>query len=507
MSKTSFNAKPCSPGSTEEHNKRKEEYMQKAEAAGKLDRELFPDRIKLNECWENPDYAGRHLTDIQDGYVTQFQQHFGRSPILKDRTMVKKNPKTGKTYTKVVPGWAPLREACGPILPSTKIEDFRPFVVFLKGKGIRVIAIYLHRDEGKEDPVTGERKYNLHYHMVMDFFDPETKRTIKLKRDDLRDAETVLAEALGMERGIPKEQTHARHRSVAEQREYAAEKNLVRLTEQIGERTNESQKLWEEINERKNELQGLAVQIGEARSELQKINDHVKADARRSFEELRTNAMDVVARGLGLIGGGALASAREEEEKAKRERDEALEKAASEQEAREEAEKKYQEILSEKKSYHNLYWLMKKDREGYGEQCYADGYGAGRVAGLQEAEQSYSEELSNYKKSLENVRALSKFKNVIFPYLENAHDTYYDMKAVKIDDQRIKEIYVSGHLEGVTITFEDDYENSWTATVNVAIERSKDDKRVHVYFNGKRLREFKEDYIVNHRTISYSIHR
>ena len=507
MSKTSFNIKPCGKKSVEEHNERKKDYMENAEAAGKLNRELFPDRIHLNECWKNPDYGGRHLTDIHREYVTQYRQCFGRSPILKDRTMVKKNPKTGKTYTKVVPGWAPLREACGPILPSTKIEDFRPFVDFLKGKGIRVIAIYLHRDEGKEDPVTGERKYNLHYHMVMDFFDPETKRTVKLSRDDLRDAETVLAEALGMERGIPKEQTHARHRSVAEQREYAAEKNLVRLTEQIGERENESQKLWEEINERKNELQGLAVQIGEARSELQKINDHVKADARRSLEELRTNAMDVVARGLGLIGKGAVASAREEEEKAKRERDEALEKAASEQEAREEAEKKYQEALSEKERYHDLYRLMEQDREDYGEQCYANGYEAGRVAGLQEAEQSHSQEISKYKESLENKCALLKFKNEIFPYLENAYETYYDMKAVKIDDQRIKEIYVSGHLEDVTITFEDDYENSWTATVNVAIARSKNDKRVHVYFNRERLRDFKEDYIVNHRTTSYSIHR
>jgi hypothetical protein len=84
--------------------------------------------------------------------------------------------------------------------------------------GIRTIQAYAHKDEGHWNKETGIWKPNYHAHMVFDWTDKDTGKSLKLKREDLAEIQTVVAKALSLERGIPSTKKHI------EAREYKAMK-------------------------------------------------------------------------------------------------------------------------------------------------------------------------------------------------------------------------------------------------------------------------------------------
>lgn len=66
--------------------------------------------------------------------------------------------------------------------------------------GIKTIQIHTHKDEGyTPEDKPGEWKPNLHTHMIFDWTD-DTGKSSKLKKQDLAEMQTVLAECLSMER-------------------------------------------------------------------------------------------------------------------------------------------------------------------------------------------------------------------------------------------------------------------------------------------------------------------
>lgn len=226
MAKTGAHFVPCNVGSVEKHNERDPEYLKSVEASGR-DLYFFQDLTPNNTSWVNPDYGGKTCSDIFADMIKRYKEKIGQSPQLNDRWRI--NPKTGRKEK--VAGWSPIREAPIPIKPDTTIEDFKPVIDWLKMKGWNVIRIDLHKDEGYEDPVTGERKMNLHAHFVADCLDWKTGRTVKLSEEDmsLKGLQGLVADALGMERGEAKKVTGAEHRDMWQQKEYAASKNFSRL--------------------------------------------------------------------------------------------------------------------------------------------------------------------------------------------------------------------------------------------------------------------------------------
>ena len=226
MAKTGAHFVPCNVGSVEKHNERDPEYLKSVEASGR-DLYFFQDLTPNNTSWVNPDYGGKTCSDIFADMIKRYKEKTGQSPQLNDRWRI--NPKTGRKEK--VAGWSPIREAPIPIKPDTTIEDFKPVIDWLKMKGWNVIRIDLHKDEGYEDPVTGERKMNLHAHFVADCLDWKTGRTVKLSEEDmsLKGLQGLVADALGMERGEAKKVTGAEHRDMWQQKEYAASKNFSRL--------------------------------------------------------------------------------------------------------------------------------------------------------------------------------------------------------------------------------------------------------------------------------------
>ncbi|MBP3573676.1 MAG: mobilization protein, partial [Prevotella sp.] len=89
--KTSVNIKPCNIGSSEEHNRRKAEYL------ARVNKEKLYIRTELmtrNEAWVAPDFGGTSLSERYNQIAAMVKEKTGRAMQTKDRERV--NKKTGK---------------------------------------------------------------------------------------------------------------------------------------------------------------------------------------------------------------------------------------------------------------------------------------------------------------------------------------------------------------------------------------------------------------------------
>lgn len=166
---TSVNVQPVKGGS-EEHNKREKEldYVRK-------------DLSHLNQYWESDTQANR-LTTIKE--------------LAK--------AKTGRTMQAKA---TPIREGVVVIQESTTMEDLHRLADAYRDRlGIEVFQIAIHRDEGYQN--SKEWKPNLHAHLVFDWTDHSTGKSVKLNRQKMAEMQTITAEVLGMERGKSSEKKH-----------------------------------------------------------------------------------------------------------------------------------------------------------------------------------------------------------------------------------------------------------------------------------------------------------
>ncbi len=184
--KTGIHFKPVARASSvEKHNERDKDYIKAVEDSDRCRYHLYHDRTEMNETVKNPQYKGKTLPEVKAW----------QAAIVKEKTGRRLQAKA-----------TPLREGVCPILETTRPADFKPFIEWLATHKINVISISLHFDEGHTDAKTGQRKYNRHAHIVCDWIDHETGKSVKLNKEDCAEMQTILAEALGMERGTVKEQ-------------------------------------------------------------------------------------------------------------------------------------------------------------------------------------------------------------------------------------------------------------------------------------------------------------
>ncbi len=248
MAKTGGHFDPCNVGCVEKHNERDPEYLKSVEASGRK-LYFFSDLTCLNSSWIARTYSGKSCSQIFEELKQLYTEKVGQAPQLKERKRV--NKKTGQV--KKIAGWSPIREAVIPIKPDTELRDFAKVVQWLRDKGWNTIRIDLHKDEGYEDEVTGDREMNLHGHLVVDCVNHQTGRTVKLDDKDMKEFQSVLAESLGMERGIPKDVTGAEHRNMWQQKEYAAAQHydcLLYTSEELTQNIFIDQSYSEELNDK-----------------------------------------------------------------------------------------------------------------------------------------------------------------------------------------------------------------------------------------------------------------
>lgn len=96
----------------------------------------------------------------------------------------------------------PVREAVVVIKEDTTMKDLHDLSKRLEQElGIRVFQIAIHKDEGHWDKESKEWKPNLHAHLVADWQDLKTGKTLKHQSFHYSRMQDLTAECLGMERG------------------------------------------------------------------------------------------------------------------------------------------------------------------------------------------------------------------------------------------------------------------------------------------------------------------
>ena len=203
MAKTGIKIKRCNVGSVEAHNERSQEYLDGLSKAG-LPIYFFPNLTAENRSWVNPQYQGRSCAQIFEDQKKLYREKVGQDPQLTDRTFIDK--KTGKERTRA--GWSPIREGVIPIKDETTLDDFAPIASWALDHGLNVIRIDIHRDEGHIDAISGDFKPNRHAHIVFDWLDHQSGKTVKLNANHMSELQTLIAEALGMERGEISDKVH-----------------------------------------------------------------------------------------------------------------------------------------------------------------------------------------------------------------------------------------------------------------------------------------------------------
>lgn len=247
--KTGINFERCNVASAELHNTRNKTYIAAVNSSPKKKYDIFEDETKNNVSWVNPNYQGKTLPKLLDELRALYKEKVGQAPQEKDRIKHVKDKKTGLMKEVTVAGWSPIREGVCPIKEDTKIEDFLPFIKWLEEKGLKVVRIDLHHDEGYTDLLTKERNHNHHAHVVVDWVNHETGRTAKLDDRDASEMQTQIALSLGMERGESKTITGKEHLSTDRQRAKAEAAELERVKQKNDELKKENEALREQNRE------------------------------------------------------------------------------------------------------------------------------------------------------------------------------------------------------------------------------------------------------------------
>lgn len=192
MSKTSIHIEPCKIGSSEQHNQRLKhlDYVR-------------PDLSHQNERWVGVADLPAHLDNL--------------------KTLVK--DKTGRSMQAKA---TPIREGVIVIKQDTTIAQLRGLADAIEQRwGIKTLQIYTHKDEGHTDS-DGSWKPNLHAHIVFDWLNHDTGKSIKLSKQDMAEMQTMLADCLEMVRG---ESSDIKHLGAIQYKTQAEEQRLRTLKE------------------------------------------------------------------------------------------------------------------------------------------------------------------------------------------------------------------------------------------------------------------------------------
>ena len=181
---------------------------------------IVPELSADNEQWINPNFGNPDLQTHYDNIKRMVKEKTGRAMQEKERERKGKNGKIIK-----VAGCSPIREGVLLIKPDTTLADVKKFGEECQRRwGITPLQIYLHKDEGhwlsgqpspedRESFKVGDRwfKPNYHAHIVFDWMNHDTGKSIKLNDDDMTTMQNLASDILSMERGQSKAVTGKKH--------------------------------------------------------------------------------------------------------------------------------------------------------------------------------------------------------------------------------------------------------------------------------------------------------
>lgn len=153
--------------------------------------------------------------------------HYWQSDTQSERLASIRDRYTAMTGQRMQAKATPIREAFVKLTERHTMEDLHRLADALHAQfGINVFQIAMHLDEGHwgeledgERPqdfkeariIDGVRQYwkpNLHAHLVIDWTDERTGKSIKLNAKAMSRMQTLVADVLGMERGVSSDKGH-----------------------------------------------------------------------------------------------------------------------------------------------------------------------------------------------------------------------------------------------------------------------------------------------------------
>ena len=191
------------------------------------------------------DYVRKDLTNLNESFEIC---------AIAERLAQKKTAYENTVGQKMQAKSTPIREGVIVISEETSMQQLKDYAAKCQQRfGIEAIQIHIHKDEGHwKDDVW---KPNLHAHMVFDWT-AENGKSIKLKRTDVAEMQTILAESLGMERGLSSDRKHL--------------KSLQYKTKLIEETKKQLDKELAQMNGKKNDLEAEISTLNETMASVQK---------------------------------------------------------------------------------------------------------------------------------------------------------------------------------------------------------------------------------------------
>ncbi len=213
-----------------------------------------------NEREKDLDYVKKELSHLNSSYktCTVAQAKAACEKVYVEKVGQKLQAKT-----------ALVREGVLLVEDRHTIEDLKKLGDKLEAAfGIKTLQIYIHKDEGHT--IDGKWKPNLHAHMVFDWQNKDTGRSIKLNRQQMSQMQTITAESLDMERGIPSDVKHLNALQFKVQAEeqrlieaHGLDKSLLALKKEAERR---------ELLEKENKALEAKIEALKVESSLQKMN-------------------------------------------------------------------------------------------------------------------------------------------------------------------------------------------------------------------------------------------
>ena len=185
--------------------------------------------------------------------LSYLNSSFHLKSIQEAKNFAERNCKE-KTGRKMQDKATPIREGVLLINKHHTAEDLKRLSRVLEQRfGIKTIQGYCHKDEGHYDKITNEWRPNYHAHMVFDWTNHQTGKSIKLNREDMSEFQSIVAGELNLERGHNSSIKHLNAVQFKTQQEIRNLQNLHQLKNGL----TEAQKVIEQAIPLKKEIDGL----------------------------------------------------------------------------------------------------------------------------------------------------------------------------------------------------------------------------------------------------------
>jgi hypothetical protein len=118
----------------------------------------------------------------------------------------------------------PIREGVVNLEAHHTMKDLKDMSnKIAKEMGVEILSLSIHKDEGHINS-EGEEEINYHAHILFNYYNFDTHKIVHHQSNLMSQIQTMVAEELGMERGVSKKITKAKHIPHGQYRVIAAEK-------------------------------------------------------------------------------------------------------------------------------------------------------------------------------------------------------------------------------------------------------------------------------------------